>query len=77
VKAGAKILPFSVIGRQVHVEENATIAGSIVWANSWIGRDASVTDAILGRNCSVGRSATVRAHAVLGDKTVVTDFSRV
>jgi NDP-sugar pyrophosphorylase family protein len=77
IKSGAKVLPFSVIGRQVHVEEGATVAGSIVWANSWIGRDASVQDAILGRNCSVGRNASVRPEAVLGDKTVVTDYSRV
>jgi NDP-sugar pyrophosphorylase family protein len=77
VKAGAKIRPLSVIGRQVHVEEGATIAGSIVWANSWIGRDATVTDAILGRNCSIGRNASIRSEAVLGDKTVVTDFSRM
>lgn len=77
IKAGARILPYSVIGRQAHVEEGASIAGSIVWANSWVGRDAQVTDAILGRNCSVGRNASVRGEAVLGDKTVVTDYSRV
>jgi NDP-sugar pyrophosphorylase family protein len=77
VKAGARVLPFSVIGRQVHLEDGATISGSIVWANSWVGRDATVTDAILGRNCSIGRNATVRPDAVLGDKTVVTDYSRV
>jgi NDP-sugar pyrophosphorylase family protein len=76
IKAGARILANTVIGRQVHVEEGAAVAGSIVWANSWIGRDADVQDAILGRNCSVGRNAVVRNGAVLGDKTVVTDFSR-
>ncbi len=77
IKAGARILPYSVIGRQVHVEEGATVAGSIVWANSWIGRDAEVRDAILGRNCSIGRNASVRPEAVIGDKTVVTDYSRM
>jgi mannose-1-phosphate guanylyltransferase len=77
VKSGARILPYTVIGRQVHIEEGATIAGSIVWANSWLGRDSSVTDALLGRNCSIGRNASVRPDAVLGDKTVVTDYSRL
>jgi len=33
-----------------------------------------VRGAILGRNCHVGRSAVVRPDAVLGDKTVLTDF---
>jgi NDP-sugar pyrophosphorylase family protein len=77
IKSGVKVLPFSVIGRQVHVEEGATIEGSIVWASSWIGRDATISDAILGRNCAIGRNASVRAGTVLGDKTVVTDYSRV
>src|SRR3954447_6641338 len=41
VKSGAKILPYSVIGKQTHVEEGATIDGSIIWPNGWIGPDAS------------------------------------
>lgn len=77
IKAGARVLPYSVIGRQVHVEEGATIAGSVIWANSWVGRDATITDALIGRNCSIGRNASVRADAVLGDKTVVTDYTRL
>ena len=60
VKAGARILPYSVIGRQTHVEERAVIDGSIVWPNGWIGRDAVVRGSILGRNCHIGRNATRR-----------------
>jgi NDP-sugar pyrophosphorylase family protein len=77
VKAGAKILPYSVIGRQTHVEEGAVVDGAIVWPNGWIGREAVVRGAILGRNCHVGRSASVETAAVLGDKTVLTDFTRL
>jgi mannose-1-phosphate guanylyltransferase len=76
LKAGAKILPYSVIGRQTHVEEGAVVDGSIVWPNGWIGRESSIRGAILGRNCHVGRNAVVETPAVLGDKTVLTDFSR-
>jgi NDP-sugar pyrophosphorylase family protein len=76
VRAGARVGPYSVIGRHVHIEEGARVEDSIVWANSWVGRDAEVRGAILGRNCHVGRSAVVRPDAILGDKTVVTDFSR-
>jgi mannose-1-phosphate guanylyltransferase len=77
IKAGAKILPYSVIGRQTHVEEDAVVDGSIVWPNGWIGPGAALHDSILGRNCHVGRSAVVRSPAVLGDKTVITDFSHL
>src|SRR3954471_2918678 len=77
VKAGARILPYSVIGRQTHVEEGATVDGSIIWPNGWIGPEALLKGSILGRNCHVGRSAIIESPAVLGDKTVITDYSKV
>ena len=77
VKAGAKILPYSIVGRQTHVDEGAHIDGAIIWPNGWIGREATVRGAILGRNCHIGRNAVVDSPAVLGDKTVITDYSRL
>src|SRR5215204_5582627 len=77
VKAGAKILPYSVIGRQTHVEEGATVDGSIVWPNGWIGPEAVLRNSIVGRNCHLGRSATIDSPSVLGDKTVIPDYSRI
>ena len=77
VKAGARVGPYTVLGRQCHVEEDAAVRGSIVWANGRIGREASVDDAILGRHCHVGRGTTIDGGAVLGDKSVVTDCSRL
>ena len=77
VKSGARILPYSVIGRQTHVDETAVIDDSIIWPNGWIGREAHVSGSILGRNCHIGRSAVVSPGAVLGDKTAVTDYSKL
>jgi mannose-1-phosphate guanylyltransferase len=77
IKAGAKILPYSVIGRQTHVEEGATVDGSIVWPNGWIGPESVVRGSILGRNAHIGRSAIIESPSVLGDKTVITDYSRL
>jgi len=77
VKAGARVMPYSVIGRQTHVEDGATVDGSIVWPNGWIGPEAVLRGSILGRNCHVGRNVIIESPAVLGDKTVVTDYSRV
>src|SRR4051794_26630223 len=77
VKAGARIGAYSVIGRQCHIEEDAVVRGSILWANTRVGREAHVEDAILGRHCHVGRAATVSAGRVLGDKSVLTDCSKV
>jgi NDP-sugar pyrophosphorylase family protein len=75
IKGGATIGPGTVLGRNTIVEDGARVSGSIVWANGWVGKDAQITDAILGRNCHVGRSVVVGPGAVLGDKTLITDFS--
>jgi mannose-1-phosphate guanylyltransferase len=77
VKAGTKVLPYSVIGRQTHVDEASVIDASIVWPNGWIGREATVKGSILGRNCHIGRNAVLETPVVLGDKTVITDYSRL
>ena len=77
IKAGARILPYSVIGRQTHVEEAAVIEDAIIWPNGWIGREAHVASSILGRNCHIGRNAVIEPGAVLGDKTVITDYSKL
>jgi NDP-sugar pyrophosphorylase family protein len=77
LKAGSRVLPHAVVGRQTHVEEEAIIDGSIIWPNGWIGREAVVRGSILGRNCHIGRNAAIESAVVLGDKTVVTDYSRL
>jgi NDP-sugar pyrophosphorylase family protein len=77
VKSGAHILPYSVVGRQCHVEEHATLDNAIVWANCRISQDAIVRRSILGRHCHIGRNAVVEDGVVLGDKSVVTDYSRL
>jgi NDP-sugar pyrophosphorylase family protein len=77
VRAGARIGPYSVLGRQCQIEEDARVNGSIVWPNTRIGRDAVVRDSILGRHCHVGRNATLEGHVVLGDKSAITDYSKL
>jgi NDP-sugar pyrophosphorylase family protein len=76
VKAGARIGPYSVVGRQTQVDEKAVVDGAIIWPNCRIGGEAVVRDAIVGRNCHVGRNVIVDGGAVLGDKTSLTDFTR-
>jgi mannose-1-phosphate guanylyltransferase len=77
VKAGARIGPYSVIGRHCHIEENASVERSIVWASTRISQEAVVRNAILGRHCHIGRNTTVADGRVLGDKCVITDYSRL
>jgi NDP-sugar pyrophosphorylase family protein len=77
VRAGARLLPYTVLGRECQVEEQAMVENSIIWANARIGREAHVNGAILGRQCHVGRNTVVSPGTVLGDKSAVTDYSRI
>jgi NDP-sugar pyrophosphorylase family protein len=75
VKKGARIGAYSVIGRACHIEEDAVVDGAILWPNTWVDRETVITGAIAGRHCHVGRNAVVGPATVLGDKSVVTDYS--
>jgi NDP-sugar pyrophosphorylase family protein len=77
VKAGARVGPYSVIGRHCHIEEHAVVERAIIWADSRVSQEAIVRNSVLGRSCHVGRSAIVDNGAVLGDKSVVTDYSKL
>lgn len=77
VKAGATIGPYTVVGRQCHVEERAVVEHSLLWSGGRIGQEAVVRDSILGKNCHIGRNATLENGVVLGDKSVITDFSKI
>src|SRR5207247_4483621 len=74
VKSGARIGPYSVVGRQCHVEEHAHIHHAIVWANTRVCQDAVIDGSIVARHCRVGRRALVEHGVVLGDQSVVTDY---
>jgi NDP-sugar pyrophosphorylase family protein len=76
VKAGARVGPYTVLGKNCLVEEDANVSGTIVWAESHIGREAAVTDAIVGRSGRIGRNSILRG-GVLGDETYIADYSRL
>ena len=76
IKAGARIGPYTVLGKNSHVEEEANVSGAIVWPDTRIGREAEIGSAIIGRGSRIGRNASVQ-RGVLGDKTDIADYSRL
>ncbi len=76
VKAGARIGPYSVLGKHCRVDEDANVSGAIIWEHTRVGREAEVHDAIVGRGSHIGPSASVQ-HGVLGDKTHIAQHSRL
>jgi NDP-sugar pyrophosphorylase family protein len=77
VKARAVIEAYAVIGPNCRIEEGASVGDSVLWSNVRIGEEARVRGAILGRSTHVGHQAVVDRGVVLGDKSVITDYSRV
>ena len=77
VKQGARLGPHAVIGRQVQIDEQAQIRDSVLWAHTVVGVEAAVDGALVGRNCHIGRNTVVSDGRMLGDRSTVTDFSRL
>jgi NDP-sugar pyrophosphorylase family protein len=76
VKARARLGPYTVLGRNCHVEEDANVSGAIVWAESQIAREAQLIDTIVGKAGEIGRNAELH-RGVLGDKTHIAEYSRL
>jgi mannose-1-phosphate guanylyltransferase len=77
VKAGSRIAPYSVVAHECHIEEQAVIDQAILWANTSVRQEAVVRRSIVGRQCHIGRSASLENGVVLGDKSVITDYSKL
>ena len=76
IKPNARIIN-SILGAGVHVEEKAIIENSVVWSHARVSSAAEIHGAVVGRSCYLGRNVTVSKGAVLGDKTSLTDYTKV
>ncbi len=76
VKPNARVIN-SVIGEGVHIEEKAVIENSVVWSHTRISAQTHIENAVIGRSCHIGRNVVIKSGAVLGDKTSLTDYTRI
>ena len=76
IKPGARVTN-SVIGAGVHIEEKAVVENSVVWSHTRISSGAHLENAIVGRSCYIGKNAFVTEGSVLGDKTSLTDYTKI
>lgn len=76
VKPSARILN-SVIGPGVYIEEKAVIENSVLWSHSKVSTAAEIRDSVIGRSCHIGRNVIISEGSVIGDKTTLTDYTRL
>ena len=75
VKGGSRIVN-SVISRNCFIEERVTIENSVIRGGSRISQGAVLRNCIIGKGSYLGRSV-LQVGAILGDKSVITDFSQM
>ena len=76
IKPGVRIKN-SVIGPGVYLDERCVVEDSVIWAHTRFSTAAHIRSSIVGRSCHIGRNAVVSEGSVLGDKTTLTDYTRV
>ncbi|MFH1574464.1 MAG: NDP-sugar synthase, partial [Acidobacteriota bacterium] len=76
IKPGV-VIENSVLGAGCRIEEGAFIKDSVLWSGTRVRSQARIEKAILGRQCHIGEGSRLRPGCVLGDKTIVTDYSVV
>lgn len=77
IREGAHIGDQTVIADNCVIGHGATVSHSVIWSDTFIGRQASVEGAVLCRHVDVRASAAVENGAVIGDESVVGKGARV
>lgn len=77
IDPGAKIQPYSILGNNVVVENNAETDHCVVDSNTYIGTGAKVSGCIVGKNCDIKPNANIYANAALGDECSIGEHSMI
>ncbi len=71
IRKGVIVQGPSVIRDYAVLDNRARVHHSIVWRNCYIGEDATLHGAVVGRQCTVKSRAIIFEGAVVGDGTVI------
>lgn len=71
IEEGARVLAYSVLGEHCLVRTGAQIERSTMHDNVYIGADADIAGAIVGRGSEIGAGSTVAENATIADGCVL------
>jgi mannose-1-phosphate guanylyltransferase / phosphomannomutase len=71
IKRGARIGPYTVLGDNGFIEEDANVERSVVWDSTYIGPNVRIHSAIVGSRATIKRDSVIREDAVIGDRCLI------
>lgn len=71
IKQGARVGPYTVLGDNVTVEEDATIERSVVWDGSYLGMGVRIHSATICNRVTIKKDSVVHEDAVIGDRCLI------
>jgi NDP-sugar pyrophosphorylase family protein len=75
IKRRAKLYGPLIIGDRTVIDEGAILYRGIKWGDSYIGKDASIMESIVGVEAEIGEGAALLADTVIGDRSVIGEGS--
>jgi NDP-sugar pyrophosphorylase family protein len=69
--------PGVVLGEGCRLDAGAHLESSVLWEQVTVGAGARLTGCLVGRGCRIGSHAELSAGTVLGDASVLADYSRL
>jgi NDP-sugar pyrophosphorylase family protein len=70
VQEGARILPYTVLGKKCIVGKKSSISKSVLWGGVRVGEGAEIIEAVLGQGCKIQNNRRVPENTVFGDKSI-------
>jgi NDP-sugar pyrophosphorylase family protein len=67
IEKGAKIFPYSVLGKYCRVGEESVVYKSVLWDGVKVGKNVRLEEVVLGRRCKIADNCRVAVGSVYGD----------
>lgn len=77
VGPGAVIEPYTVMGQNAVVDEEASLKRSILWNNVYVGKRGAVRGAVIGNRVAIQANATVLEGVAVGDDTEIGQHAKL
>ncbi len=74
---GVRIVGETVIGDNCRIEDNAVIERSVIWQNTRVGKEARLTECVVGSECYLHPQARLGTGVILSDSCVLERRSEV